>query len=149
TGAKLKSMTQSLAYKTIRAKKMKTYTGRRRTKLNIEQIQSSIEERFRVSLKESEIRKSLRHGDLTRECKYFLWMTAHDAYMVGSNWQRPNYKPELQERARCDKCNVLEDMKHILTECASNGQRTVWKLAGKLWEKKGMTWKDPDLGSIL
>ncbi|KAF9269407.1 hypothetical protein L218DRAFT_807598, partial [Marasmius fiardii PR-910] len=72
--------------------------------------------------------KEIRHKDFTGETKYFMWMTVHDAYMVGSNWQRPNYKPELQERAICQRCRKLEDAEHILTQCQCNGQKTIWSM---------------------
>ncbi|KAF9256213.1 hypothetical protein L218DRAFT_1027531 [Marasmius fiardii PR-910] len=76
----------------------------------------------------------------------FLWMSIHDAYMIGSNWQRPNYSAEHQEKAIC---GVLEDMEHILTKCESNGQEMIWRLAKRLWNKKGMRWRPLRLGDIL
>ncbi|KAF9256954.1 hypothetical protein L218DRAFT_880621 [Marasmius fiardii PR-910] len=52
----------------------------------------------------------------------------------------------MQEHAICWKCGTLED---ILTKCSNNGQKTIWNLAGKAWEKRGMKWKEPNLSLIL
>ncbi|KAK1230630.1 hypothetical protein PQX77_006273 [Marasmius sp. AFHP31] len=149
SGMKLASISQSNAYRAIRSRKAKAYKGRERTNKNIKRVQQAVRDRFGFTPVKDEVWKALRHKDLQREEKYFLWMTMHDAYMVGSNWQRSGYKPEFQERAICKKCGVLETMEHLLTECEQNGQKTIWEQTGKLWEKKGFQWEKPNFGTIL
>ena len=63
-------------------------------------------------------------------------MIMDDAYMVGSIWLKPGFKPEFQERSVCRHCDKTESMEHILTECGTPGQEEVWKLAEKLWMGK-------------
>ncbi|KAF9263182.1 hypothetical protein L218DRAFT_830286, partial [Marasmius fiardii PR-910] len=141
--------TQSLAYRNIRKQKARVYEGRKRTKTNLRRVQDEVCSKYNIMPLISKVWKGLCHKDLSRECKYFYWMTMHDAYMVGSNWQRSNYKPEFQMRALCRKCGVLEDMDYILTGCKHNGQDKIWKLTAKLCRKKGIAWKKPSFGVIL
>jgi hypothetical protein len=96
TGAKLCSLNQSLAYKLLRARKMQNYSKRRQTKGNIETIQEETKQKQQIVLKESEIWKAIRHPDLHRNTRAFLWMATHDAYMIGTNWLRPSFAPETK-----------------------------------------------------
>lgn len=93
--------------------------------------------------------KGIRHKDLRREVRYFLWMTTHDAYMVRTNRQRPGYSDELQARHECRSCGVVESMEHILTKCAIPGQAEVWDLTAQLWRKKQKPWNKPIIGGII
>ncbi|KAG6894619.1 hypothetical protein C0992_005383, partial [Termitomyces sp. T32_za158] len=151
TGAKLSKLTQSLAYRAIRSLKMKKAPPiRARTSTNLESIKNCAEEQFGRRPTEERIWKSIRCKDFSKKENYFLWMTIHDAYMVGTHWLRPSYNEEKQERARCRHCGTLETMNHILTECETPGQKEIWEDAGRLWEKKpGSTWHKPILGTIL
>ena len=54
--------------------------------------------------------------------------------------------PNFEQREKCPKCNVTEDMEHILLHCDILGQKIVWKAAKQLWRKKHGTW--PDLRNI-
>ncbi|KAJ3792977.1 hypothetical protein GGU11DRAFT_692640 [Lentinula aff. detonsa] len=60
-------------------------------------------------------------------------------------------KPELQQRAICNACGVIEDFDHILTKCESPGQAIIWNLVGELWKKKNkdIPWRNPTIGDIL
>jgi ribonuclease HI len=149
TGARLSSLNQATAYKILKAKKMQDYSKRRQTKSNIDLIQEETKQKQQIILKESEIWKTIRHPDLHHNTRAFLWMAIHDAYMIGTNWLRPGFAPEYQERSECHHCHVVETMEHILTECRSPGQKQIWKLVKNLWQKKAG--EDPDLsiGAIL
>ncbi|THU83229.1 hypothetical protein K435DRAFT_689910, partial [Dendrothele bispora CBS 962.96] len=135
TGAKLSTMTQALAYKAIKQWKA-TVATRQRTNRNILNIKDTTQQHFDYIPTEEKIWKSIRHKDIERKTRYFLWMAIHDAYMTGTHWLRPNFKPELQERAYCPHCDEVEDLNHILTKCNTPGQKTVWDMAEKLWERK-------------
>ncbi|KAF5335272.1 hypothetical protein D9758_016227 [Tetrapyrgos nigripes] len=154
TGAKLMKITQALAYQAIRERKLrkerKKNGPRRRTVQNLEKVKAQIEETFNVAPKDERIWKSIRHKDLARKARNFLWMVTHDAYMAGSHWQRQNFSSELQERATCKHDGQLEDMEHILTSCESPGQTVIWELAKNLWKKKSeKEWYPPGLGAII
>jgi len=136
TGAKLSAMTQATAYKIIRVQKMRKYAKRRRTMETIEKVCERAEEIHGKTLTEAEIWKGTRHRDLARTTRYFLWMTMHDAYMVGDKWLRPSFAAEFQERSECRHCRKTETMEHILTECEAPGQSEIWALARELWEKR-------------
>jgi len=136
TGAKLSVMTQAIAYKIIRVQKMRKYSKRRRTTEIIEQVRERAEEIHGKTLTEAEIWKGTRHRDLARTTRYFLWMTMHNAYMIGDKWLRPSFAAEFQERSECRHCRKTETMTHILTECEAPGQSEIWALARELWEKK-------------
>ncbi|KAJ7336104.1 hypothetical protein DFH08DRAFT_965009 [Mycena albidolilacea] len=81
TGAKLSAMTQSLAYKAIRERKMKKKLKKReRTKANMERAKAEAEDNYGFIPTEEKIWKSFQSKDLSKQCQYFLWMIAHDAY---------------------------------------------------------------------
>ncbi|KAF8957776.1 hypothetical protein BDZ97DRAFT_1951033 [Flammula alnicola] len=151
TGATLSKMTQSLAYKMIRERKMLKYTKRNRTKVNIKATQSAAKAAFGVDIAEEKIWRSIRNKDLSRNIRYFMWMVTHDAYMIGTQWLRPTLSAEMQERSKCRHCDdAIETMEHILTECKASGQEEVWQLVKNLWEMKSDTpWPELSLGTIL
>ncbi|KAJ3996504.1 hypothetical protein F5050DRAFT_1571392, partial [Lentinula boryana] len=152
TGAKLTSMTQSLAYKAImQMKTRKNGTKRKRTELNLMRIQNCVEDRFGYIPTKERFWESIRHKDFDRKTRDFLWMTCHDAYWTGTHWSRPNMPVDLQERAICSHCGVIDDLTHILTTCEATGQEIIWSLAENLWKRKKSTlaWFKPTLGDIL
>ncbi|KAH9907668.1 RNase H-domain-containing protein [Fomitopsis serialis] len=149
SGAKLTLITQKLAYRGIREIKMEGYTQRRRTRDNIIRSVDNIEVFFHETPSEAQLWKGMRHKDIRKEVRYFLWMSMHDAYMVGTNWLRPSYSEELQRRHECSVCGQPESMDHILSECEAPGQREVWQLAKQLWDKKCALWPRPSLGAVL
>ncbi|KAJ7587239.1 hypothetical protein C8J56DRAFT_861560 [Mycena floridula] len=157
TGAKLTTITQSLAYRAIRAKKLgntsKTFLKkieRRATIRNIETTRFAAQELSNGHLPTDQtIWKAINHTDMTLQIRYFYWMIMHDAYKVGEYWTRMDDQ-DLHERGICETCFVLEDMEHILTRCKAPGQAEVWDLAKTLWKrKKGTKWRKPKLGTIL
>jgi ribonuclease HI len=84
--------------------------------------------------------------DISRSIRYFLWMVLHGAYRVGAFWDSiPNH----QWKGRCRGCDTPETMEHILTECGEPGQREIWDLATKMWQKKTGQDMKPTFGQIL
>ncbi|KAF9255153.1 hypothetical protein L218DRAFT_950997 [Marasmius fiardii PR-910] len=132
TGAKLAEMTQSSAYQHIRSLKSKKYEPQRRTVANLANIQRA----YYPNSGSNQTKK--RYG------KEFGPKISPGR--AGTNWQRANYRSDMQERAICQKCNKLEDMEHILTECKYRGQEIAWNLAEKAWKKTEFKWQKPDLG---
>lgn len=136
SGAKLNAMTQALAYRTIE-KRMRAVksTQRTRTESIVDHMKDCAEEIFGPRPTSEMFWKRIRSKDFSRQARFFLWMTAHDAYMVGNKWLRPSYNLEQQSRAECSHCNTLETMDHILTKCETPGQSEIWEAARTLWEK--------------
>ncbi|KAF8895863.1 hypothetical protein CPB84DRAFT_1682066 [Gymnopilus junonius] len=125
TGVKLNTLTQASAYKMIREKEMEKYQERRQTKINLDLIKMTTKETFGKSPSTSMIWKSIKHKDISKNIRYFLWMAIHDAYMIGNNWEKPGFKSEFQQRSSCTNCNVTETMEHILTKCKASGQKEI------------------------
>lgn len=113
--------------------------------VNIEEAQNAACDEFERIPTEGKLWKSLQSKDFSREVRYFLWMTMHDAYLAGDKRLHPSFLQELQERNQCAEREVVESIKHILTECQSPGQEAVWSLARELWEHKNTFWPWPTL----
>ncbi|EEB96676.1 hypothetical protein MPER_04149, partial [Moniliophthora perniciosa FA553] len=136
-GAKLSKMTQALAYRHIKRRKLAKKAPRQRTVQMVEKIKAQIEELFGFIPTDKLIWRAVRNRDFSKKTQNFLWRNGHDAYMVGDKWLRKNFQNEVQERAYCQYCNgKLESMEHIMTECEAPGQDLIWSLAEKLWKKK-------------
>ncbi|KAJ3832423.1 hypothetical protein F5878DRAFT_502079, partial [Lentinula raphanica] len=87
-GAKLKGMTQVLAYKAIRNHKMakpkyQMALDRRATRTNVGRAKYMINETQGIEPSDRLFWKSLRHKDFSRKYRYFIWMTAHNGYKTG------------------------------------------------------------------
>ncbi|KAJ3982406.1 hypothetical protein F5890DRAFT_1529964 [Lentinula detonsa] len=95
TGAKLSIMTQKLAY------------------IGILQWKRSNGEMQRRRTTTENFWMSIRQKDLERKTREFLYLVTHDAHWTGTHWLRPSMKPELQQRAICNACGVIEDFDHI------------------------------------
>ena len=151
TGGKLSKMTQSLAYKAIRERTVQNGRHlRKRSAKMIDMVQNHVEEVLGEIPTEERIWKSIRNKDLSRQAQYYLWMTAHDAYCIGTHWLKLNYTEELQQRSECVHCHgKIEDMGHILSRCETPGQEQIWQLAKDLWEKTGRAWTQPWIGNII
>ncbi len=149
TGAKLQTITQKLAYRAIRKRKDMRSKPRPRTAANMERITSGIQAIYGVQLKEETVWNSFRSRHVTRQVSQFMWMTVHDAYMIGTHWLRPNMSAELQERAICTVCGECETMTHIIFECRAVGQELIWDLLRNTWVLTGTAWNEPIWGSTL
>ncbi|KAJ3762358.1 hypothetical protein EV360DRAFT_4963, partial [Lentinula raphanica] len=138
TGVKLVNISQSLAERAIKIRKMRTPTykrklERRATVQNVGRAQACVAEITGTVPSETLIWKSIRHKDISRRIQFFLWMAMHDAYKVGTYWdQIPGY----EQRANCQHCRVPETLEHILLECECPGQNEIWEAAGELWRKQ-------------
>ncbi|KAJ3858590.1 hypothetical protein EV359DRAFT_52058 [Lentinula novae-zelandiae] len=154
SGIRLTSVTQSLASKFIRQKKMKSAAyrkalDRRATNYGIGRATASATNIYGYNPTPEAIWKSLRHKDFDKKIKCFLWMLTHNGYKVGEFWDNiPGYEP----RGKCKECNGQpETLEHILIECTAPGPKEIWGLAKQTWEKTGLQWSDLqfDFGTIL
>jgi ribonuclease HI len=133
-------MPQSLAYRAIRERKRKKNKKRDRTQANLERAKAECEDNFGFIPTEDKIWKSQLNKDFSRELQYFLWMTTHNAYWVGTHWLRELMTAEMKERAECQHCGTIESMERILLQCEIPGQKEVWDLAKDLWTKRNPNW---------
>jgi ribonuclease HI len=150
-GVRLTSLTQSIAYRAIRSAKMVEYTARPRTVHQMDMTVAAFEENFERKPTTAAIFKSLRSKEFPKKIRTFLWMVAHDAFMVGSHWLRDSYKQEIRDRAECryNGCGGLEDLQHIFSYCEAPGQALVWQLAKELWTRRRPDWPFHSMGAIL
>ncbi|KAJ7591913.1 hypothetical protein C8J56DRAFT_1003250 [Mycena floridula] len=131
-GAKLSTMTQTRAYKMIRAtKKVKP---RKKTEQNIKLVQEAIKDLNGDAPKETEIWRSIRSNDLLRRQRNFLYMAMHGAHKIGSFWK---HVTECEAWGICQHCQTTENMEHILLECRRPGQSELWNVAQLLWNQRG------------
>jgi hypothetical protein len=92
-GAKLQNMTQSLAYKIIKDKKMNTRACRkalkhRATKRNMDLAQGAAEDMNKETCAPQTIWKSFKNKDFDRKIRAFLWMSMHRGYKAGDYWSK-------------------------------------------------------------
>jgi ribonuclease HI len=147
-GVRLQSLTRRLAYRAIRARKMMGFAQRKATARNLEYARAAVEEVTGKQPTDEKLWSFVGSKTHTMKHKQFLWKIAHDAYKVGQYWKNiPNH----EERATCG-CGAgdgIESMRHIMTECQYPGQKELWRLAGKLWERKGRGWPYMTPGLII
>jgi ribonuclease HI len=145
SGAKLSTASQALLYRGIIA--MHPPTIQTSTSLRLQEVKTSVMACTTHTPTSSSIWRSVRHKDISRNIRIFLWKCLHNALHIGSYWSHiPGYEP----RAHCPACaNDQESLDHILFHCMASGQNTIWPTAQQLWQKKGLTWPALSLGSAL
>lgn len=58
--------------------------------------------------------------------------------------------PNAQVRGMCQRCEKMESLEHIFTECHDSTQATIWQLAEELWNRKSkIPWPTPLFGTQL
>ncbi|KAF8053961.1 hypothetical protein FPV67DRAFT_1442776 [Lyophyllum atratum] len=151
SGAKLSAITQALAYKAIREKKMTNQENERaRTERNLNKVKMCVENRQGSRPTTGKIWRRIRNKDFSRQERFWLWMSLHDAYWIGSHWLKPQFDAEYRDRATCSHDGCVETMEHILTECGTPGQSEIWEETRTLWERqKAGPWSPPTIGDIL
>ncbi|KAJ7914968.1 hypothetical protein B0H13DRAFT_2458326 [Mycena leptocephala] len=136
-GVKLNKMTQSSAYKLIRAQKMDTEKyqealDRHTTTRNIIYVQDATAGGGDNVPTATQIWRLVRQKDISRSIRFFLWMVIHEGYVLEDHWR---HFPGFEDRGTCNKCGVPASMEHILTQSDENGQKGVWELVTKYGAK--------------
>ena len=134
SGAKLTGLSQALAYKALRSS-MQTPT-RPRTVRMLEGIKLCVSQVNGNPPNNKQIWCSLRSKDLAKPLRVFLWKSMHNAYKIGSYWDKPSMSQELKKRSRCVHNGEIDSMDHILSKCSCPGQGLIWNLADALWKRK-------------
>ncbi|KAJ7925717.1 hypothetical protein B0H13DRAFT_2314309 [Mycena leptocephala] len=117
SGAKLSTLTQATAYRAI--KELRETVHCQSTDENIRATQEAVKLLYKRKPTAAAIWKSIRNQDISRQIKNFLWKTIHGAHRIGKFWSNI---PEMEDRANCQHCGVLETMEHILLQCTRPGQ---------------------------
>ncbi|KAJ7577138.1 hypothetical protein C8J56DRAFT_799003, partial [Mycena floridula] len=144
-GAKLSMMTQSAAYKMIRAtKKVKP---RKKSAGNVKLVQEAIRKLNGDAPNEADVWQSIRSRDFMRQQRNFLYMAMHGAHKIGDFWK---HIKDSEHFGVCQRCQVTESMEHILLKCKIPGQSELWNQAQLLWgQRGGGEWPEMSLGLIL
>ncbi|KAL6306804.1 hypothetical protein BKA93DRAFT_728870 [Sparassis latifolia] len=112
TGARMASLTQSLAYRGICS--YKPLTTRRHTMIQLDIARHAVEAVCEHLPSDATIWHSIRSRDISRPIQDFLWKCLHGALHCGNFWDNI---PGYEERASCLTCGGLESIEHILTKC--------------------------------
>ena len=143
-GAKLATLTQTVAYKGIQSRNQPPPWPA--TSRNLETISQSIKD-FQNSLETNKtIWTNLRKWTIRTRVQQFFFKAIHNTPMVGEVWFRiPNY----EQRGTYKKCKITESMEHILARCTQEATITIWKLTREAWNNEEYRWPEISLGTIL
>ena len=104
-GAKLRTITQALAYRGIMEKRQRP--TREGSEENIEEARRAIAMINKSQETTEMIWTNLKKPVLRHRVQQFLFKAMHKAYMIGNVW---NEIPDHQDRAVCTTCNKTESM---------------------------------------
>ncbi|KAJ6523983.1 hypothetical protein B0H19DRAFT_1276679 [Mycena capillaripes] len=121
-GMSLQKNRQKYFYRAIREEKIKKLAPRPATVNKLEIVREAAYNVFDRRVTDAEIWASVEVKDILPRTGQFLWRNIHNAHRAGSWWK---HIPECEDRAVCGNCGVLEDVEHILVECASPGQEII------------------------
>jgi hypothetical protein len=147
-GLSLQGNRQKVFYKSIREVKAKKQAldPRPSTVKMLNIVKKAVETAFGQHVTDARVWQSVTSKELLPRMAEFLWKGLHNAHRIGKYW---TYIPECKDRAICQECGVLEDLDHILVECASPGREIIWKAAEALWREREEEWPELSLGTIL
>jgi ribonuclease HI len=144
SGAKLQALSQKDFYRVIKGNNPPP--PRRSTDMNLSRIQACSVMDYGVSPTPAAVWRSMRHKDLTKKTREFLWKAVHESFKIGKYWN--NISP-LEGRGLCSHCEAEESMEHILTECTAPGREQIWALANELWSKRSNAPLPSSFGLLL
>ncbi|KAK0224219.1 hypothetical protein IW262DRAFT_881257 [Armillaria fumosa] len=120
-GARLSSLSQSQAYKLVRSRTV--LKERPSTRILVARVLATVGEINGVEPSEAALWKSIRHKDISRSIRGFLWKVLQNTYKIGDFWEKLG--PQWAVRGECPLCKVPETMEHILLECNIEGRETI------------------------
>ena len=143
-GAKLSTLTQSIAYQGILQNKNtpdRTSTSRN---LRMTRVALAI---YTHSLETDEtLWNNLRHKDIRTKIRQFLYKAMHGTQKIGDFWKDIN---NFEHRQSCGTCGETESMSHILVSCYATPTRLIWDIAKHYWPGTRYEWPEINLGIIL
>jgi ribonuclease HI len=128
TGAKLTKATQSMIYHHLKEQgEIKRHSTQRALDRTLEEAKDA----FGLTPTIGAIWKGMRHRDISKKGRDFLWKHAHGIFRLGSFWDNI---PGYEDRGECPICKQHETFQHIVQECDSKERKTIWKAANELWK---------------
>jgi hypothetical protein len=145
-GAKLNTVTQQLAYKTLK-QMPKTSTGTK-AQGNIAEAMSALKEDSQIHGKtQREIWQDIWAKQSRKNVSQFLYKAMHGAQKIGKYWKNIE---GAEDRASCTICGATEEsMKHILLDCPTTVRKETWKMAKRMWPSGYQEWRTISMGLIL
>ena len=98
TGAKLAAVTQSLICHRLKGE---GEVMRKMTSRSLEIIKEEAKDKFGLVPTTSAVWRSIRHRDISKRIRDFLWKHAHGVYRLGAFW---NNVSGYEERGTCPLC---------------------------------------------
>ncbi|KAJ7839277.1 hypothetical protein B0H13DRAFT_1650266, partial [Mycena leptocephala] len=148
---KLKTITQSSAYRIIRMQKMESAAyqetlDRPTTSKNTVYAQDAATDSKGEAPSVEQVWRSVRNKDISRSIRFFLWMVIHEGYALGDRWK---HFSGYEDRGECKHCGIPEDIGHILTRCDASGQDMAWDLVSELLHLETGAELRPTMGEII
>jgi ribonuclease HI/exonuclease III len=143
-GAKLATITQSIAYQGIRERH--TYTPRPTTTRNLQTAREAIFEHAENLETDETLWKGIRNHNIRTRIQQFLYKSMHGTQKIGDFWRNIQ---GYETRQTCSICNETETMEHILIHCRALPPRQIWDLAKNTWPHDPQLWPNISLGIIL
>jgi ribonuclease HI len=143
-GAKLKALTQTLAYKGILEQSHPN--ERQTTRTNLTLTRAAIARYTGDSETDESLWRGTKNPAIRIKVQQFLFKAMHNTQKIGPFWSNI---PGFEDRQNCPTCNIVESMEHILLHCNEATVRTIWGMARDLWPHENIPWPDLTLGTIL
>jgi hypothetical protein len=143
-GAKLKTLTQALAYKGIQERNIPD--ERETTNNNLAITRAALATQTGEIETDETLWKGTRNPTIRIRIRQFLYKAMHSTQKIGDHWRSI---PRYQHRQLCRTCNTVESMEHILINCEEIAVRTIWELAKNFWPYEDTPWPDISIGTIL
>jgi len=143
-GAKLATISQSIAYKGILERKPPPL--RHTTLTNLQITREALASYHNDQETDETIWNGLRNTTVRLKIRQFLYKALHGTQKVGNYWSHINGH---ETRSACAFCESTESMDHILIHCHEPVPSTIWSLARQIWPHSQNLWPLPSLGIIL
>jgi ribonuclease HI/exonuclease III len=143
-GAKLKALTQALAYRGIQ--ESKGSQERQTTENNLDNIREAIERYNGAAETNESLWRNTRNPAIRIKIQQFLFKSIHSTQKIGPFWSKTR---RYQHRQLCRTCNTIETMEHILLNCNEIAVRTIWELAKNHWPHEDIPPPELSIGIIL
>ncbi|KIM81883.1 hypothetical protein PILCRDRAFT_71572 [Piloderma croceum F 1598] len=135
TGAQLSVMTQKAAYQSICDRK--SDQRRRGTAQMLDSARYEVLWTFQRIPLDGTIWNSSKNKDFSKSFRTFLWRTIHRTQKIGTYWLNIT---NFEQRGICHRCDVIEDIEHIIFSCDIPGQAIIWSATKDLWARKHNYW---------
>ena len=143
-GAKLKTLTQRVAYRGIMERRK--ITRRKAADESLEKVRAALNE-YNGELETDEtIWKGIQSPAIRIRVRQHLYKVMHQTPKVGTFWEKVRGH---ENRRMCQTCQVTETMEHILTQCRTPAVQKIWQLAKQSWPHDDIPFPEISLGIIL